>query len=782
MRGPDWFLEPNPNATAKSNFPTSPPIGIERKRERPWSVVAKLPAACDLLLNWLLRPVFSARGWLPLGLAFLLSGPAIGQETEKNVLIFRSFTAPSATPDLVESQLRASLPGRINFYVEDLEGRRFDDHAYETSVFETVRHTYAAQKLDLIMAQYPPALYFALKYRAETGRDLPIVFWEVDGRRLVGQKTWTGVTGVTNAVPIRGTIDLALHLHPETNTVAIISDQSSVDSYWLVATHAELLQHYSAIREIDLVGLTTSELVERVATLPAQSVVLFQKTPQQSVQPVIGAYDIMALVGQRFPIFSIWPELCLNHGCISGDDWDRQEQASWAAKLAARVLSGEPPESLPIVNASGHQVRVDALQLRHWNIPESALPPGTLVLNQQPTLWERGRKYFLAAITVIVVQALLIFGLFWQRARKRKAEAILSESEERFRVMADTTPSLIWMCDEQGKITYLNDRRVSFTGSDFRAGYADAWTAYVHPEDLKDVQDALAWALKSQKLFSKDYRLRRHDGVYRWMFDVASPRVGGDGRFAGFIGSAIDMTDQKLAQEALEKVGGRLLEAQEEERRRIARELHDDISQKLAILSMELAQANRSANEATKERLNHIRQHCIEIANDIQSLSHQLHYSKLDYLGLVGALKGFCREFAQQYDVSVEFKDENAPPKLPQNISLCLFRVTQEALHNAVKYSGTQEYTVRLSASTNELQLVVSDSGAGFDVAEAMKNQGLGLVSMQERVHLVQGRLSIESRPGEGTKIVAWVPVTAENDVSSAEGQGAKGATVPGAA
>jgi PAS domain S-box-containing protein len=337
------------------------------------------------------------------------------------------------------------------------------------------------------------------------------------------------------------------------------------------------------------------------------------------------------------------------------------------------------------------------------------------------------------------------------------------------------------MCDEEGKVTYLNDRRVAFTGRDPRAGYGDMWTTYIHPDDRKHVQGAFYRALKDHQPFSREYRLRHRDGAYRWLFDVAAPRMNGDGSFAGFIGSAVDVTDQKLAQEALQTVGGRLLEAQDEERKRIARELHDDISQKLALLSMELAQANRSANEeATKERLNNIRQHCSGIAKDIQSLSHQLHYSKLDYLGLVGALRGFCREFAKQYDVNVEFKDENVPRELPKQISLCLFRVTQEALHNAVKYSGTQEYAVKLSAAGDEVELVVSDAGAGFDAAEAMRNQGLGLVSMEERVHLVQGRFNIESKPGEGTKVVVSVPLIAS--ASSAAMGVDQAASVQGAA
>jgi len=368
---------------------------------------------------------------------------------------------------------------------------------------------------------------------------------------------------------------------------------------------------------------------------------------------------------------------------------------------------------------------------------------------------------------------------------RKQAEQKLRESEERFRLVANTAPVMIWMCDEEGKIKYQNDHRVAFLGADPNAGSGETWSSYVHPDDLRRLESTFSWALKSRQPFSEEYRLRRHDGVYRWMFDVASPRVKGERSFAGFIGSAIDITDQKLAQEALEKVGGRLLEAQEEERRRIARELHDDICQKLALLAMELAQANRSVNgspEATKELLDELEQHCSDLAHDVQSLSHQLHNSKLDYLGIASAIRGFCQEFSEQYHVSIDFEDKNVPSRLPKNLSLCLFRVAQEALHNSAKYSGMKEFTVELSATSNEIQLAVSDAGAGFDVEEARRNRGLGLVSMQERVHLVHGRLVIESRPGAGTKIIASVPLPIEGGESSGEGRRDQAASVPEAA
>jgi signal transduction histidine kinase len=263
-----------------------------------------------------------------------------------------------------------------------------------------------------------------------------------------------------------------------------------------------------------------------------------------------------------------------------------------------------------------------------------------------------------------------------------------------------------------------------------------------------------------------EYRLRRRDGVYRWMFDVASPRVNGDGSFAGFIASAVDTTDQKIAQQALEKISGQLIEAQEKERTRIARELHDDICQRLALLSVELEQAHRSQSgspAAATKSLQEIQRHCAEIATDVQSMSHQLHSSKLDLLGIKSALRGFCKEFSNQHEVNVEFTERNVPTQVSKEISLCLFRVAQEALHNAVKYSGVRQFAVELSGTGNEVQLVVNDCGAGFDIEKARTNRGLGLLSMQERIHLVHGRFSVNSKPGHGTAIIATVPLAPEN-------------------
>jgi signal transduction histidine kinase len=191
---------------------------------------------------------------------------------------------------------------------------------------------------------------------------------------------------------------------------------------------------------------------------------------------------------------------------------------------------------------------------------------------------------------------------------------------------------------------------------------------------------------------------------------------------------------------------------------------------------MELEQANRASNGSSgspNPRIEEIRQHCAKIARDVQALSHKLHSSKLEYLGVGAAIRSFCYEFCQQYDASIQFAEENVPNSLPRDISLSLFRVTQEALQNALKHSGVRQFWVSLRGTADEIQLEVGDEGVGFDLAAALQEKGLGLVSMQERAHLVHGILTIKSTGKGGTKILVRVPLVAETKASATAAENA---------
>ena len=223
-----------------------------------------------------------------------------------------------------------------------------------------------------------------------------------------------------------------------------------------------------------------------------------------------------------------------------------------------------------------------------------------------------------------------------------------------------------------------------------------------------------------------------------------------------------DITERKQAEEAISSFSRRLIEAQETERTRIARELHDDINQRLAMVAVSLKTLKHRLPDSEVETSRGIEATCeqvSELASGIEALSHRLHSSKLEYLGLEAASSSFCRELSERQSVKIDFQCEDLPKKLSGEASLCLFRVLQEALHNAVKHSGVDKFEVSLIGWADEIQLRVHDSGAGFDPTLASNGLGLGLTSIKERLRLLNGECSIDSMPKRGTTILARIPV-----------------------
>jgi signal transduction histidine kinase len=243
-------------------------------------------------------------------------------------------------------------------------------------------------------------------------------------------------------------------------------------------------------------------------------------------------------------------------------------------------------------------------------------------------------------------------------------------------------------------------------------------------------------------------------------------------RFAELALEANEARKDSLRSSSENEMASRLIEAQERERRRIARDLHDDINQRLALLTMELDGLKKSmSNPSAKilSRISELRQQTVEITTDIRALAYELHSPKLEHLGLVAAVAGFCKDFGEQQQVEIEFKNHDVPSPLPQNISLCLFRVLQEALQNAAKHSGARRFEVQLWGTSGEVHLTVSDSGVGFDPEAASTGRGLGLISMRERLHLVNGRISIRSESKSGTVVSVRVPVDGGQSATEAD-------------
>jgi signal transduction histidine kinase len=226
--------------------------------------------------------------------------------------------------------------------------------------------------------------------------------------------------------------------------------------------------------------------------------------------------------------------------------------------------------------------------------------------------------------------------------------------------------------------------------------------------------------------------------------------------------------EREGTQQTLLTLSHKLIAAHEQERSRIARELHDDICQRLAMLSLRIEKVNKISDGGQRlasGQLEQIWSQCSALAGDVQALSHELHPSILDNLGLIAAIKNFCREISERSGGTVDFIDRNVPATLPRDVSLALFRVVQESLHNAVKYSGAKHFEVYLQGKIGEIELEVSDSGVGFDVIKVKNKGGLGLINMAERVHLGNGTFNIDSQANQGTCIRVRLPLANRRNV-----------------
>ena len=343
---------------------------------------------------------------------------------------------------------------------------------------------------------------------------------------------------------------------------------------------------------------------------------------------------------------------------------------------------------------------------------------------------------------------------------RKMAGPLLLESEERFRVAADSTPMMIWMSGPDKKCTYFNKAWLDFTGRAMEQELEDGWAQNVHPRDLDHCLQVYEQAFDARRPFTMEYRLRRFDGKYRWLLDSGMPRVRIDGSFAGYIGGCVDVTAQKESEEARSHVSGLLITAQEKERASIARELHDHINQRLALLAIQIQEFEQSATRLSSEEhkeLEHLWDLTNEISRDVQELSHELHSSQLQHLGLVAGIRNLCKEFSRKTKVVAECSCIDVPEKIEETVSLALFRVAQEALRNIDKHSHARTVKIELLCREGHLVLRVTDDGLGFDPDAAANQHGLGVTSMQERLRLVGGELSIHAKPGAGTQIEACV-------------------------
>jgi len=438
---------------------------------------------------------------------------------------------------------------------------------------------------------------------------------------------------------------------------------------------------------------------------------------------------------------------------------------TWTPELEA--MYGLPPGGFGGTQAAFENLVHPDDRARVIQLVDGAMKTGKPTRGEWRVVWPDGSAHWIVGRWQVLMDEsgspLRMIGVNLDVTERKLAEETLRESEERFRLAAQAGRMYAYTWDVATDVVVRSGNVSGVLGSTGEALLTrQQLLARVHPDDRALFNASVSEQTPEHPYVQIRYRMLRPDGSVMWVEKTAHAFFDEGGRMVRVIGMVADITERKRAEEALEDMRRKLIEAQEQERARIARDLHDDVSQRLAMLAIGLEEIQQNVPDSASElrsRIDALQKQTVEISADVQAISHELHSPSLEYLGIATSMRRFCKDFGRQRKVDVDFRSEDLTTSLSPEISLCLFRVLQEALHNAVKYSGVKHVEARLMEHSSEVHLTVSDSGRGFDMEAAKQGRGLGLTSMCERVRLVNGTIAIESKPMGGTTIHVRVPL-----------------------
>jgi PAS domain S-box-containing protein len=455
---------------------------------------------------------------------------------------------------------------------------------------------------------------------------------------------------------------------------------------------------------------------------------------------------------------------------------------TWTPEM--ELLYGLPPGGFGGTKTAFESLVHPDDRARVMDLVDCALKTGQPTTGEWRVVWPDGSLHWIAGRWQVLMDEAgtrsRVVGVDMDVTERKSAEAMLLElnqtlkaqtallqsREELLKIFVKNVPAGVAMLDRDMRYLEVSDRWCADYSVDSSQilGRSHYDILPDMPEGWKEVHRR---GLEGETLRADEERWDRKGGAL-WVRWEIRPWRTSDENIGGLLIFAEDITHRKQIQDALSTMSRKLIESQEQERVRIGRELHDDINQRIAMLAVELEQLRNDPTDVPN-RLQDLRKQTVQLSNDIQALSHELHSSKLEYLGVVSGMRSWCKEFGQRQNLVIDFRSD-VFTVVPFDIGISLFRVLQEALHNAVKHSAVKRMEVKLWEAPGEIHLVVADLGKGFDIEAAIRGQGLGLTSMQERVRLVSGTISIESKPMGGTTIHVRVPFELEREAQRATG------------
>ena len=760
-------------------------------------------------------------------LATLLPATAVAAEpARKDVLLLYADSMLLPANAVVDRELRARLGADaatpVRFYTEALDLSWFPDKEVERAMLDLLRAKYANRNLALVIPVGPPALRFALLHRATIFPGVPLVFVAARQAALADLPLPPDVTGMWLDRDWRANVELILRLHPDTRRIAFVAGGGTTPST-AVEFQRAAASYRHRFEPIEVTDRTFEEMLEEAGALPEHTVILVGLFLRDRAGRTFTNAEVAEHVARvaSVPVYSAL-DVHVGRGIVGGYVVRWEQQATRAAALALRVLWGERLGPADATSEGTNAYMFDERVLKRWQIDRRRLPAGSIVLFQELSPWELYGGYVLGGVSVLLVQGGLIGVLLVQRAQRRRAQRSLAE-RLRFETLLSDLSTEIPACPvaevdrhvEMGLQRVVEDlgvdRATIWTvedGSD-EARLTHSWIREGVPAPPLVVQESEAPQIFSQLRQGHVIRVPQFGDLpgeapidreslarFSTRSTAVVPLIARGSVVGGLaVGTVLkerhwpaemiprlrllaDVFANALERQRAERVAlesaeqirdlaGRLMTSQEEERRRIARELHDGVNQDLAALSIALSALEAGLPPETapdrRQAVARLQGRTVEMTETIRHLTHELHPGILQYAGLAAALRSHCQQFERDRGLTVKLRTDDDLGAVSADVALCLYRVTQEALQNVAKHAEASQVRVVLARDGTDLVLTIGDDGRGFDLAER-RGRGLGLISLDERVRLVRGRLSIDAQTRRGTEIQVVVPLAEIRD------------------
>jgi PAS domain S-box-containing protein len=534
-------------------------IVVEDDAKRSHAIERRLKAAGSpprsllyLLLACLLWPLS----------AVAQSGPA------KRVLIVHSFGS-AAPPFSVhalafETELVTKIGERVDLDEVSLDMARYSDSDMQEAVVDYLEKRQLKWRPDIVVPIGSPAGKFVANYRERLWPETPILYASLDRRMLPPGALDKNATYIGQIFDVDRLIEDMLEAAPATNNIAVVIGATPLEQQWKQTFQKAAAPLTDRINFTYFDDLSFDQMLEKAKALPPDSFVFFLLLLRDAAGVTHNADLALARLHEvaNAPINSIF-EHQMGLGIVGGRLYQSRRIGKEAAAVAIRILRGEPASSIEPKLIEPLPRRYDWRELQRWNIDETRLPPGSEILYRPSTAWKQYRGWIILGGSIVVAQAILIFALLANLFRRRRAERSLAESEARFRVTADAAPVLLWMSGPDKRCTFLNKGWLEFTGRSLEQQLGDGWADGVHSEDVAQCVATYSTSFNAREPFAMQYRLRRHDGEYRWVTDNGVPRYDSRGTFVGYAGLCVDVTDLLNKDKALHEFEERVALAAE---------------------------------------------------------------------------------------------------------------------------------------------------------------------------------------------------------------------------